>query len=133
MREHAVQLCLVMCEVWGESLDRLTLWDRIDSGMKAAAAKCQGGDTERFAALCLDHVRADTARAACNELFVGWLMFMDGVDDAFRQRFVAYCGSMSAVVCVHARRAWQDRMATRVPSAKPPARVPVAAEGPGAA
>lgn len=82
-----------MCELFGESLDRVTLWDRIGSAIATAAAKCDDGDTDRFASLCLEHVKADHAAAARHEGFAAWVVTMAARDDAYRQAFVRHCGS----------------------------------------
>lgn len=109
VKEEAKQLCLALCELFGESLDRLSLWDRIGSALAAAAAKCDDGDTDRFAALCLDHVKADHAAAARHAGFAAWVVTLAGRDDAYRQLFVRHCGAKAAIVLVHARHAWEER------------------------
>lgn len=98
-----------MCELFGESLDRMTLWDRIGSALSTSAAKCDDGDTDRFASLCLEHVKADHAAAARHEGFAAWVVAMASRDDAYRQLFVRHCGSKTAIVLVHARHAWEQR------------------------
>lgn len=119
IKEEATQLCLTLCELFGDSLARETLWDRIGSALSTAAAKCDDGDTDRFAALCLDHVQADQAAAARHEEFAAWVLMMaDGRDDAHRQAFVRHCGSKTAIVLVHARRAWENRKSMRKAGAK---------------
>lgn len=109
IKEEAKQLCLTLCELFGESLDRMTLWDRIGTALAAAAAKCDDGDTDRFAALCLEHVKADHAAAARHDAFAAWVVTLAGRDDAHRQAFVRHCGAKTAIVLVHARAAWERR------------------------
>ena len=113
VKEEATQLCLALCELFGESLDRMTLWDRIGSALATAAAKCDDGDTDRFAALCLDHVKADHAAAARHEGFAAWVVTMAARDDAYRQALVRHCGTKTAIVLVHARAAWEQRKQAR--------------------
>lgn len=102
-----------MCELFGESLDRMTLWDKIGSALSAAASKCDDGDTDRFAALCLETIKADDAAAARNAGFANWVTTMAERDEAYRQAFVRHCGSKSAIVLVHARHAWEQRKAMK--------------------
>lgn len=118
VKEEARQLCLALCELFGDTLDRVTLWDRIGSALLTAAAKCDDGDTDRFAALCLDHVKADPAAAARHDGFASWVVTMAARDDAYRQLFVRHCGSKAAIVLVHARAAWEQRKATKKGGAK---------------
>jgi len=102
----AVDLCLVMCELYDETLDRMKLWDGITNALKTAAAKCDDGDCERFAALCLEKIKADPSRAAANERFSQWIETMETRDDALRQSFVRHCDLKASIVVVHARNRW---------------------------
>lgn len=111
VKDEARQLCLTLCELFGDALDRVTLWDRIGTALTTAAAKCDDGDTDRFAALCLDHVRGDPAAAARHEGFANWVVAMAARDDAYRQAFVRHCGAKAAIVLVHARHAWEQKKA----------------------
>lgn len=113
IKEESVQLCLTLCELFGESLDRKTLWDRIGSALSTAACKCDDGDSDRFASLCLDHVKADNAEAARHEQFGAWVVTMAARDEAYRQALVRYCGTKTAIVLVHARAAWEQRKKTK--------------------
>jgi hypothetical protein len=113
VKEEAKQLCLILCELFGESLDRLTLWDRIASALSTSAAKCDDGDTDRFVSLCLEHVKADQASAARHQEFASWVMTMAERDDAYRQAFVRHVGQKTAIVLVHGRFAWEERKKMR--------------------
>lgn len=109
MKELAKQLCLAMCELYSDSLDRMKLWDRIPSALVTSAAKCDDGDTDRFVSMCMDHVKADTGECARNKLLSNLVMTLDARDDAYRQAFVRHCGSKSPIVAIHARAAWEQR------------------------
>ena len=113
VKEEAKQLCLILCELFGESLDRMSLWDRIASALITAAAKCDDGDTDRFASLCLDHIKADLAAAARHAEFGAWVMTMASRDDAHRQAFVRHVSQKTAIVLVHAKAAWEARKELR--------------------
>lgn len=102
-----------MCELFGDNLDRMTLWDRIGSALGSAAAKCDDGDTDRFASLCLEHIKADSSAAARHEGFANWVVTMAARDDAYRQLFVRHCGNKTAIVLVHARHAWEKFKITK--------------------
>jgi len=118
VKEEAKQLCLALCELFGESLDRMTLWDRIGTALSTASAKCDDGDTDRFASLCLEHIKADSAAAARHEGFANWVVAMAGRDDSYRQAFVRHCGIKTPIVLVHARHAWEQKKATKKGGAK---------------
>lgn len=108
VKEEAKQLCLALCELYGDDLDRIKLWDRIGTALTTAASKCDGGDTDLFASLCLDHVKADGAKAARHEGFANWVVTMASRDAAYRQLFVQHCGQKTPIVLVHARAAWEQ-------------------------
>lgn len=113
IKEEATQLCLTLCELFGDGLDRLTLWDRIASALVTAAAKCDDGDLDRFASLCLEHVKADAAAAARHEGFSAWVTTSATRDAAYRQAFVRHVALKAPVVLVYARAAWEARKQTR--------------------
>jgi hypothetical protein len=114
VKETAVQLCLILCELYGDTLDRMKLWDRIATALSVAASKCDDGDTDRFISLCLEHVQADPAAAARHELFANWVSTMGVRDAAHRQMFVRVAGQQSYVILVHARSAWEKRKETKM-------------------
>lgn len=109
IRNHAVDFCMVLCELFGQSLDRITLWDRIGSALQTAVSRCEGGDIELFASICLEHVRADPARTAANEHFRDWLSNVQTRTDAWRQAFIHYVGHRTPVILVLTRQRWQER------------------------
>lgn len=108
VKEEAKQLCLALCELFGDSLDRMTLWDRIATALTSSAAKCDDGDTDRFAAMCLEHVKGEPAAAARHVGFGNWVTTMAERDDAYRQALIRHCGAKAAIVLVHTRAAWEN-------------------------
>lgn len=104
----ASQLCVVMAEQFdSDTLDRLTLWDRISSGILTAAAKVDDGDLDRFLSLCLEHVKASPGRTAASET-VAMLLGMFDQDEAWRIGFLRYCQSHIYAVLIHGRASWQQ-------------------------
>lgn len=112
-RAAAVDLCLCLCELFGESLDRVTLWDRIASALATAAAKCHDGDTDRFASLALEHVKADPGAATRHEGFCAWMLSCGERPSSWRQGFVRYVVTHSFAALAHGRRAWEQRKTER--------------------
>jgi hypothetical protein len=104
---------LILCELFGDGLDRTTLWDKIAAALTTASAKCDDGDTDRFVSLCLETVQADPAHAARLPEFLQWVEAMETRDEAYRQAFVRHCGAMAAVVVAHGRAAWEKRKQLR--------------------
>jgi hypothetical protein len=112
-KDMAVKLCVVLCELFGESLDRMTLWDRIASALATAAAKTNDGDTDRFISIALDHVRADAGKASRNEVLPMMLYDMAEKPAAWRQGFVRYVASHSFAILAHGRLKWEHVKAAR--------------------
>lgn len=106
-KEAAHRLGCVLASLFGESLDRLTLWDRIGSGFATACAKVDDGDLDRFASICLDHVKADPGAAASNAALGALLSTFAARPIEWRQGFVRYIRSHSYSVLVHARSRWE--------------------------
>lgn len=105
--EMAKDLVVSLCAVFGDELDRKTLWSRIDSGLQAACAKVDDGDADRWVDLLLEHVRASAARAARFGLLRNLRASLTARDDAHRRAFVAWVASRRYAVLAHGRAAWQ--------------------------
>ncbi|HEY3967267.1 MAG TPA: hypothetical protein VGM05_22095 [Planctomycetaceae bacterium] len=103
----SVHLCILMCELFGEDLDRTSLWDRIASALATAAAKTTDGDMDRFVSLCLDHVRADAAKAARHPEIGAMLHDWSEQSAAWRQGFVRYVATRSFAILAHGRVRWE--------------------------
>lgn len=104
----ASMLCVVMAEQFdSDTLDRLTLWDRISSGILTAAAKVDDGDLDRFLSLCLEHVKALPGRAATSDTVRKLLGMLDQCQ-AWRVGFVQYLQTHHYPTLIHGRFAWQQ-------------------------
>jgi hypothetical protein len=112
-RRLAVDLCLLLCVAFGSKprgpLDRKTLWDRIDSGLRVAASKVDDGNTDLFLSLCLEHVfavgyRQDARFLALLSLSApppaGWAL-------SKRQGFVRYVARHVPAIVGRGSVAWQ--------------------------
>lgn len=107
-KKWAIALCLICCDLFGESMDRMTLWERIPSGLAVACVKCDDGDIDRFISLVLDHIKADPARAA-RMIEVEELLFATSTKPiSWRQGFVRYIASHSFSIIAYARREWEN-------------------------
>lgn len=106
-KRAAIDLCVCLCELFGESLDRTTLWDRIGSALMGACPKCADGDTDRFVSLCMEHVRADVGRASRHEILPKLLADWSERPAVWRQGFVRYVATHLFSIVPHARLAWE--------------------------
>lgn len=111
-KEWAVEFCVGCCDLFGESLDRMTLWDRIPSGLAVACVKCDDGDMDRFVSLVLEHIKSDAGCAARHPAIARALEVSKN-PVAWRQGLVRYIASHSFATIAHARRAWEATKAAR--------------------
>lgn len=109
-KRHAVDLCVCLCEVFGDKgrggpLDRMTLWDRIESALRTAAAKIDDGSIDRLLSLCIEHVHG--VGYARSIRYLGLLALADK-PLSWRQGFVRYIDRHVPAVLGHAVRMWEQ-------------------------
>ena len=96
-----------MARVFGDDLDRKTLWDRIGSGLRSAAQKRpEGGDG--LIAAALEHVKAEPGRAANTPELAELILGVDAQEEEWNRGWAAYILRSSTIVTVHARAQWQE-------------------------
>lgn len=112
-KDWAIRIASTLADLFGADLDRLTLWNRIASGLSAGASKCTDGDIDRYISLCLDHVKADPAAVAANPDVQDILAHCNSQTAAWRAGLIRYIGAHLYAVVAHARaareKAWQER------------------------
>lgn len=106
-KKWAIGLCLACCDLFGESLDRMTLWDRIPSGLATACVKCDDGDIDRFVDYVLSHIKAEPARAARHEDVGIMLAEASMKPTSWRQGLVRYIASHGFAIIAYSRREWE--------------------------
>lgn len=107
VKESAIRFISVLAQLFGDTLDRLTLWGKIGSALEAAHAKVSDDDLDRFADLCLEHVQADPGHAAAcdalSQLRGEWAVWPPET----RHAFLGYIGSHKYAVLTHGRARWE--------------------------
>lgn len=107
IKELASRLCSILASLFGDSLDRMTLWDRIGSAFATALAKTSDDDCDRFVSLCLEHVKADAAKAAACPALGSTLETFTIRPPEWRFAFLQYIDTHSYAVLVHGRARWE--------------------------
>jgi len=107
VKDEAIKLCLIFAEVFGESLDRKTLWERIGNGMLVCAAKC-GGDWELFLDQMLEYIKADAGKVAANKSIDSWIESMECKPKEWKEQFIRACESKRMFIIVKARAIWNS-------------------------
>jgi len=112
-KQWAITMCLACCDLFGASLDRMTLWDRIPGALATACAKCDDGDIDRYVSLALSHIKADASRAA-RHIDIAALLYQASTKPAsWRQGLVRYIATHDFSIVSYARRAWEQTKADR--------------------
>lgn len=112
LKQEAKAFCLVMAELFGEELERTTLWARIGTAIETAGAKC-GQELDRFVCHCLEHIQADTAKAVANERYIQWISAASSRPPEWQAAFLHYIVDRRLIVLVFARQAWEQVKAER--------------------
>lgn len=111
VRDLAVRFCAALPAVFGDSLDRTTLWDRIGSGIQSAAAKTAGDDAEYFVSQVLEHIKTDPAKALSEPEIAHVLLSLQGWSVASRQAWLLHLSTHLIPTLVFAKAKWEQRKA----------------------
>ena len=108
VRLAAIDFVSCLPQIFGDDLDRTTLWDRIGSGVLAAFAKTAGGDVEFFISEVCRHIHAGTAAARCDDLSAV-LIRVSAWENESRVAWIQYLQSHLPIVLVLSRANWEKR------------------------
>jgi hypothetical protein len=108
IRQEAVRLVKGYCMLFGASLDRKTLWDRLATALATACAKVGGeGDLDRWIDLCLEHIRADAGKVVRLRAFTALRETLRVRDLSWRRAFLRYVENHRFAVLAYARESWE--------------------------
>lgn len=105
VKDEAVKLCLILAEVFGDDLDRKTLWERIGNGLAVCSVKC-GGDWELLLEGLLEYVRADPGKVAANQKLEAWTDTISLRPQEWKDQFIRVCETKRMILIVKARQLW---------------------------
>src|SRR5690606_31678720 len=103
---YAVDLAVTMARLFGDELDRKTLWSRIATGLEQAARE-NANDAQALVNACLLHVKADAGQAAANPWLLDVLLTLPKRDANWQRQWARWIISHIHVVIVKARHQWQ--------------------------
>lgn len=107
VKQDAIRFCSILAHLFGESLDRTTLWVRIGSALCSALAKVSD-DLDRFATLCLEHICADDGQVAACVPMLQLLQTWQTRTSAWRQALMHYMKTHRSALLVYARARWEQ-------------------------
>lgn len=108
IKNEAVKFCSILAEVFGEDLDRKTLWERIGNGLVVSSAKC-GGDWELFVNEMFKYTKADPGKVAANKSLSLWIDSMIIKPKEWHEQFLRTCESKYMFICIKARILWNSK------------------------
>jgi hypothetical protein len=112
-KARAIEFVGCLPEVFGPSLDRMTLWDRIGTALQTAYAKTVGTDYEFFISRVLEHIKAEPAQVARCQT-IQWVMtWLEQCPDEAKQAWLAYMNTHLYAVLVHAKAKWEQTKSDR--------------------
>lgn len=103
----SIRFCSLLPIVFGDELDRVTLWDRIGSAIQTAYAKTASADVDLFVSLVLEHIKASPSRVAATVEFDEFLERINRLEIEEKQAWLTYMSTHLIPVLVHARREWK--------------------------
>ena len=109
-RKWSTELCVCLCEIFGDKgrggpLERITLWDRIESALRTSVAKSGDGSIDRLMSLCVEHVHG--IGYARNTRYLSLLALTDN-PMSWRQSFSRYIAQHVPAILGHGARAWEQ-------------------------
>lgn len=109
----AIRFCASLPEIFGESLDRLTMWDKIPAAIQSAYAKTIGGDIEMFVQHVAESIQAEPRRAIACDNFTEAMSEMSDINPDHRQDFLEYMVTHLIPILVHAKRLYRTGVDAR--------------------
>ncbi len=108
VRQDAIRFVTVLAHLFGESLDRITLWEKIGAALRTSLAKVADGDLDRFANLCLEHIVAEDSKVAACKALLQLLESWANRPPEWRQAFLHYITTHRIPLLVHGRKRWEE-------------------------
>jgi hypothetical protein len=108
LKDETVRFCSILPELFGDDLDRKTLWERIGNGLKVALAK-SGGDFEAFVNHTLEYIKSEPGKVAANENLEMFISTALTRPKEWRNQFMRVIEMKHFLVLVKARALWNER------------------------
>ena len=102
LKAGGVKFILALREVFGSSLDRKTIWERISNGMTIAAAK-SGGKGDKFFVEMIEYVKADANAVVGNAQMIQAAADIMRMSPETQRQFIRACVEYRMLLCLQAR------------------------------
>jgi multimeric flavodoxin WrbA len=105
VKQAAINFTSILAGLFGDSLDRKTLWERIGNGIVVCCSKC-GGDWEAFVNQMLQYIKADGMRVASSKSFADIIETLAEKPKAWREAWLRVLETKHFLIIVKARALW---------------------------
>ena len=106
MKNVAVMMIRALRDVFGDALDRKTVWERISSGIVVSAAKSGGSQFnpgDKFVASLLEHVRAEANSVVGSDSLKAAVAAVNAMPRDSQRQFIRICVEYRMILCLEAR------------------------------
>lgn len=108
----AIDFVATLPAVYGEELDRIKLWDRIESALRTSAAKVRSSsDAERYISEVLEHVKAKGSDVARETRLGAVMLKLVEWEPENRIAWIQYITNHIFVVLSFGKHEWERRKA----------------------
>jgi hypothetical protein len=108
LQEEAVSFISTLPEIFGDDLDRKTLWERIGNGIKTALSK-SSGNTELFLNSIITYIKAEPGKVASNEGIGARIQTILKRPKEWQKAFLAEMEKKDFLILVKARNLWEQK------------------------
>jgi hypothetical protein len=105
IKDEAIRLVSILPELFGDDLDRKTLWERIGNGLVVCSQKA-GGDWESFVNFLLEYIKADPGAVAANKNLEGWVGALSTKPKEWREVFLRIIEKKHMLIVLKGRNVW---------------------------
>jgi hypothetical protein len=106
IKMEAVRLCSILPELFGDNLDRKTLWERIGNGLISSCTKANY-DIAYFVNMLLEYICSDAGKVATNEKILNFIEVNSKKSEEWRNAFFHYINTRYFLVIALARQEWE--------------------------
>jgi hypothetical protein len=107
-RALARDVIVLLCRTFGRTLQRVTLWKRIESALRTASLKVDDEDTDRWLNLLFDHICAQPELVARLPLAEQVRQQLAAYPPQRRRDFIRWVRSHLYPILIDGHRAWEE-------------------------
>lgn len=107
LKQEAIRFVSILPKVFGDNLDRMTLWDRIQSALTTSCSKYPN-DISKFINATLEHIQANISRNEDSEILFSIISMLESRPKDFQDGFIQYINKNTYVVSIFAKKRWID-------------------------